>query len=165
MYDHTIGVPLVVAGPGIPSNQRFAAQTYLRDLFPTFCDLAGVPTPESVEGRSLVPVLNGLVREIYPETYAYWHISSNRAAKLADAGINAELPIERMVRTDRWKLIYYSHLQRHQLFDLVNDPYELKDLSAVPGFDAIKLELERKMKAWFAPRTAPYNKPPEARKS
>jgi arylsulfatase A-like enzyme len=157
MYDHTIGVPLIIAGPGIPQNQRFAAQTYLRDLFPTVCDLVGAPTPASVEGKSLVPVLNGLKREIYPEVYAYWHPSSARAAKMKASGLNAELPIERMVRTDRWKLIYYAHLQRYQLFDLSSDPHELKDLAGRPEYQSIETELRHKLREWFTPRIAAYN--------
>jgi arylsulfatase A-like enzyme len=164
MYEHTIGVPLIMAGPGIPMNRRFDAQTYLRDLYPTLCDFLGAPIPVTVEGRSLRPVLQGLAREIYPEVYAYWHISSSRAAKMADSGIAAELPIERMVRTDRWKLIYYSHLQRYQLFDLANDPHELRDLSPQPEHQGIKAELQRKLRDWFDPRTAPFN-PPKGRRT
>ncbi|MDO8539994.1 MAG: sulfatase-like hydrolase/transferase [Opitutaceae bacterium] len=157
MYEHTLGVPLILAGPGIPENQRFAAQTYLRDLFPTVCDIVSAPLPVTVEGRSFLPVLKGHVREVYPEVYAYWHISSARAAKMAEAGRPAELPIERMVRTERWKLIYYSHLQRYQLFDLTNDPYELRDLSAAAEHQGVKAELQRKLRAWFDPRIAPFN--------
>ena len=129
------------------------------------CEFVGTPVPATVEGRSVLPVLKGLVREIYPEVYAYWHISSARAAKMAEAGLPAELPIERMVRTDRWKLIYYSHLKRYQLFDLASDPHELKDLSGLPEYDGIKTELQRKMRAWFDPRIAPYNVVQERRKS
>jgi arylsulfatase A-like enzyme len=165
MYDHTIGVPLVLAGPGIPENERFTAQTYLRDLLPTVCEFIGTPAPATVEGRSVLPVMKGLVREIYPEVYAYWHISSSRAAKMAEAGLAAELPIERMVRTDRWKLIYYSHLKRYQLFDLVNDPHELKDLSGRAEYAGIRTELQRKLRTWFDPRIAPYNVVQEPRKS
>jgi arylsulfatase A-like enzyme len=158
MYEHTIGVPLIIAGPGIPRNRRLGAQTYLRDLYPTICDLLGAPIPASVEGRSLLPVLKGQSQEIHPEVYAYWHISSSRAAKMAASGVTAELPIERMVRTDRWKLIYYSHLQRYQLFDLVSDPYELNDLSSRPEHERMKSELQGKLRDWFAPRVAPYNR-------
>ncbi len=142
MYEHTIGVPLIVAGPGIPENRRFAAQVYLRDLFPTFCDLAGIAIPATVEGRSFAPVLRGLAREIHPETYAYWHRQDHPG----------ELPIQRMVRTERWKLIYYSHLPRWQLFDLETDPHELNDLSADPRQQAVFEELRGKLEAWFAPR-------------
>ncbi|MBI4626896.1 MAG: sulfatase-like hydrolase/transferase [Verrucomicrobia bacterium] len=147
MYEHTIGVPLIMAGPGIPRNQRFAAQIYLRDLYPTVCELAGIPIPATVEGRSVVPVLAGLAREIYPEVYAYWHKPTK----------NAELPIQRMVRTERWKLIYYSHLNRYQLFDLASDPHELKDLSSHPDYGGLRAGLRRKTNEWFAPRIKPYS--------
>jgi arylsulfatase A-like enzyme len=142
MYEHAIGVPLIMRGPGIPANTRFAAQTYLRDLYPTICDLVGIITPATVEGRSLVPVLTGRAREIYPEVYGYWH----NAAK------TAPFPMERMVRTDRWKLIYYSHLDRHQLFDLENDPFELRDHSNNPAHASVRADLQRKLDAWFTPR-------------
>lgn len=154
MYDHTIGVPLIMAGPGIPRNQRFAAQTYLRDLYPTVCELAGIPIPATVEGRSLVPVLSGLARDIYPEIYAYWHQEK----------YGAELPLQRMVRTERWKLISYSHLNRAQLFDLANDPHELKDLASDPRHQDLVLDLRRKLNDWFAPRIEPYKSPIPQRK-
>ena len=153
MYEHTIGVPLIMAGPGIPQNQRVAAQTYLRDLYPTVCDLVGIPIPATVEGRSLGPVLTGLTREIYPEVYAYWHNPDDRGP----------LPVERMVRTDRWKLIFYSHLNRYQLFDLTNDPNELKDLSASPEHQNLMAGLRRKMSDWFTPRIVPYLANPDRR--
>ena len=142
MYDHTIGVPLVMAGPGVPRSQRFNAQAYLRDLYPTVCDLAGISIPATVEGKSLVPVLTGTARQIYPEIYACWHRE----------GVTGELPIQRMVRTDRWKLIFYAHLNRYQLFDLETDPYELKDLSSDPRQQALMTGLQRKLTDWFAPR-------------
>jgi arylsulfatase A-like enzyme len=142
MYEHTIGVPLILAGPGIPPNRRFAAQAYLYDLYPTVCDLAGIPIPKTVEGRSLVPILSGRVREIHPEVYAYWH----------RAGLDAPVPIQRMVRTERWKLIYYSHLDRWQLFDLQADPHELSDLSSRPEHRQTVTELRRKLDQWFTAR-------------
>jgi arylsulfatase A-like enzyme len=60
--------------------------------------------------------------------------------------------MERMVRTDRWKLIYYSHLDRHQLFDLENDPFELRDHSNNPAHASVRADLQRKLDAWFTPR-------------
>lgn len=142
MYDHTLGVPLLMAGPGVPVNRRFAAQTYLRDLFPTVCELVGIPIPATVEGRSLAPVLWGLASQVHAETYAYWHRPDHPG----------ELPIQRMVRTDRWKLIYYAHLPRWQLFDLESDPHELRDLSADPRHEAVLKDLQGRLNAWFTPR-------------
>jgi arylsulfatase A-like enzyme len=142
MYEHTIGVPLVLAGPGIPRDRRFAAQAYLRDLFPTVCELAGIPIPATVEGQSLVPVLAGTVPRIHSELYACWHRD----------GVPGAFPMQRMVRTDRWKLIHYAHLERRQLFDLESDPHELRDLSSDPRHAATMAGLQRQLDAWFAPR-------------
>ena len=151
MYDHTIGVPLIMRGPRIPANRRFNAQTYLRDLYPTVCDLIGLAIPASVEGRSLMPVLSGQTQQIYLEVYAYWHRSE----------YSAELPVQRMVRTERWKLIYYSNVNRYQMFDLANDPFELRDLSHASQFRTEFDSLKGKLDAWFGPRIAPFKNAPK----
>ena len=57
LYEHSIRVPLMMAGPGVPAGKRSEAFAYLIDIFPTLCELTGVPTPETVEGRSLVPAM------------------------------------------------------------------------------------------------------------
>ncbi len=111
-YEHSIGVPLILRGPGIPAGRKTAAQCYLRDLYPTICELAGVPTPKSVHSKSLVPAINGKKREIHPFVVGYF--------------TNAQ----RMIREGDWKLVWYPHLARYQLFDLKNDPLELSNLFA-----------------------------------
>jgi arylsulfatase A-like enzyme len=131
MYDHTIGVPFIVAGPGIPRGQRTEAQIYLRDMYPTTCELAGIPIPETVEGRSIVPILNGTKNQIYPAIYGYFR--------------NAQ----RMIRTDRWKLISYPELKKYQLFDLRDDPDERSDLASLPQHRKLRDRLTRQMNAWF----------------
>src|SRR3954467_7503043 len=65
MYEHTINVPLVITGPGIRAGQRVDTQCYLRDLFPTMCELAGIAAPET-DGRSLVPAIHGEKTESHP---------------------------------------------------------------------------------------------------
>jgi arylsulfatase A-like enzyme len=108
-YEHTIGVPLILRGPGIPRGQRIAAQCYLRDLFPTTCDLAGIAIPATVQSRSLVPALNGAT--IYPAVFGCY------------------TDTQRMIRDERWKLVWYPKLPRYQLFDLADDSDELRDLA------------------------------------
>lgn len=111
LYEHTFGVPLLVRGPGVPRGQKRDADCYLRDLFPTACEMAGVPVPATVEGRSLVPVLAGKAEEVYPAVFGYF----------ADA--------QRCVRDGRWKLIRYPRVGVTQLFDLRADPHETTDLA------------------------------------
>jgi arylsulfatase A-like enzyme len=141
MYEHTIGVPFVMAGPGVPRNRRIGAQIYLRDIFPTVCDLARIPIPDTVEGRSLLPVLSGERTTLYPEIYAYWQRD------------RTPVPTQQMVRTERWKLIYYSQLDRYQLFDLSADPHELHDLADSSAHQATRQDLQSRLLAWFRDRT------------
>jgi arylsulfatase A-like enzyme len=130
MYEHTIGVPLIICGPGIPAGKRSAAPIYLRDLYPTVCDLAGVPIPRSVDAKSQAAVIRGTAERVHDEVYTYF------------------MDFQRAIRTDRWKLIYYPHLKRDQLFELAADPDELIDLSADPKHAATLAELRQKLDAW-----------------
>jgi len=130
MYEHTINVPLVISGPGIPAGQRFAAQCYLRDLFPTACELAGIAVPP-IDGRSLVPVLQGKQAEVYPFIVGYFQDT------------------QRMIREGSWKLIWYPKIDRWQLFDIGADPDELHDASARPDQAARMAELRGKLTKWL----------------
>ncbi len=129
MYEHTVGVPLILRGPGIPRGHRSKAQCYLRDLFPTTCDLASVPIPPSVQSRSLLPVLKGGAGE--PEVFACF------------------TDTQRMIRDERWKLIWYPKLPRCQLFDLESDPDEMHDLSADAKQTARVAAMKAKLEAWL----------------
>jgi arylsulfatase A-like enzyme len=130
MYEHTINVPLIVTGPGLPRDQRTAAQVYLRDLYPTVCDLCQIPIPETVTGRSFAPVLRGETESIHPFAVGYFRDK------------------QRMIRTHRWKLIEYPHLGRFQLFDLVNDPHELRDLSGEREWSEVQQRLLTELREW-----------------
>jgi arylsulfatase A-like enzyme len=130
MYEHTINVPLVIAGPDIPAGGRFAAQCYLRDLFPTACELAGVESPP-LDGRSLAPVIRGERDEIHPFIVGYFQDS------------------QRMIRAGRWKLVWYPKIDRWQLFDVSTDPHELADRIADPDQHERVADLRGKLAAWL----------------
>ena len=55
LYEHSVRVPLIMAGPGIPRNERRSTFCYLLDIYPILCDLVGLEPPETVEGKSLFP--------------------------------------------------------------------------------------------------------------
>ncbi|GAB4137227.1 MAG: sulfatase-like hydrolase/transferase [Planctomycetaceae bacterium] len=131
MYEHTIGVPLIFSGPGIPQNRKTSAQCYLRDLFPTTCELANIPIPRSVNGRSLKPVIDGKATSLYPHIFGRFR------------------NVQRMIRTDEWKLIYYPQAKRTQLFHLKTDPLEMKNLFNRKKHAAIQKELLKKLADWM----------------
>jgi arylsulfatase A-like enzyme len=131
-YEHTIGVPLIIAGPGVQAGARSAVQCYLRDLFPTVCDLTGIATPPSVQGRSLAAVLRGGNVENYPAIYG----------RFTDT--------QRMMRTaDGWKLIWYPKIARQQLFHVSEDPGELHDLAQDRSEEKRLHQMMSDLQAWL----------------
>ncbi|MFA6543330.1 MAG: sulfatase-like hydrolase/transferase [Limisphaerales bacterium] len=131
LYEHTFGVPLILRGPGIARGRRVDAACYLRDLFPTTCELAGVAIPDTVQGRSFAASLSGQARPAYP------HV------------IGCFTDTQRVIRDDRWKFIWYPKAKRRQLFDLTNDPDELHDLTPEPRHAGKVAELQMKLETWL----------------
>lgn len=114
LYEHSMRVPLVIAGPGLPANRTNDAMCYLYDVLPTLGALAGVKGPPTSEGLDFSPTLR----------------DSGQPARRSL--IFAYQNVQRALREDRYKLIRYPQVDRTQLFDLVNDPDERTDLSAQP---------------------------------
>ena len=123
VYEHSARVPCIVRAPGKTGGRRSHALTHTPDLHPTLCELAGVPRADTVETRSLVPLLDGATDSHRPVVCQVYK------------------DVQRMVTDGRWKLIRYYQSQERpdagtdgiQLFDLSADPWELSDLSGESG--------------------------------
>ncbi len=132
MYEHTIGVPLVMRGPSIPKGKQLATQCYLRDLFPTLCDLVGIPGPgERIDGLSLQAALRGDKEEVHPFIVGYFRT------------------VQRMIRDTNWKYVDYPQVDRQQLFHISDDPNEINDLSDDPAHNATKVRLATSLHRWL----------------
>ena len=126
LYDHSMRIPLIMRGPGIPAGRQSDALVYLFDLFPTLCERANIPLPESNEGHSLNALLSGLTNR---------HRRSIFSAYQGVFGDPQGKPCQRSVKDERHKLIQSicDGKTTWQLFDLQNDPYETEDLIGQPG--------------------------------
>ena len=130
VYEHSVRVPLVISGPGIPEGQTRAQLCYLYDVYPTLCELAGVEIPETVEFSSLKQLFDEPDRPHRDHLYFSF------------------MSWQRAVRGERYKLIEYAvDGARHtQLFDLKNDPEEVRDLfredSNEPEIQRLRRRLE-----------------------
>jgi len=116
LYECTLRVPLILAGPGLPAGCCVDAQHHSCDLLPTLCDLADLPVPGTVETRSLLPLVAG---------------EPGRSATFA-----LYKDVQSAVCDGRWKLIRYRRsaqtgrgTDRTQFFDLLLDPWESDDRS------------------------------------
>ncbi len=132
VYDHSVHVPLLMAGPGVPKSRRIDAFCYLLDVFPTACALTGVPPPEGLDGLSLAPLLKG------------------DKAKVRDTLFFAYRDFQRAVQDGRWKLIEYDVKGKRttQLFDLAADPWESKNLADDPANAKELARLREELAGW-----------------
>lgn len=128
VYEHSMKVPLLFTGPGIPADERHEGLVYMQDLVPTLLDFAGVTPPDTMEYQSLAPLLRG--ESVAGRSHIY----------------GAYMMLQRMVRNERYKLIYYPTIQRHRLYDLQNDPQELKDLSDQPEYASLLQEMKQELR-------------------
>lgn len=117
LYEHSVRVPLILSGPGIPEGERRDTYVYLFDIFPTLCELTGTPVPASVDGRSFVPS----IREEGKVHRANLYLGFNE--------------LVRGVKDEQFKLIEYAVTGRAtQLFDLRADPWETVNLYGQPEY-------------------------------
>jgi len=139
MYEESIRMPFLVRWPaGIKPATRSDAIALNIDFAPTFLEIAGLPKSAEMQGRSLLPVLRGNQPRDWRTSmyYRYYHDPGDHNTR-AHYG----------VRTRTHKLMYFWKKDQWELFDLVNDPYELHNLYGEPGQDTLtatlKAELEK----------------------
>ncbi len=113
LYEHSMGAPMIFAGPGIRSGQSDALM-YLFDIFPSACELAGVRTPPGLDGRSVAAVIRG-AKNAHRDTIFLAYESGQRA-----------------VRRGEWKLYRFPLVNHSLLFHLAEDPHELNNLTSEP---------------------------------
>jgi choline-sulfatase len=126
LFDHSVRVPLIVAGPDIARGRTLREPVYLQDVMATCIELAGLQKPDYVEFNSLLPLLRKEIRES-----AY------------DAIYGAYLDVQRSVTMGGYKLILYPEIKKTLLYNLRRDPLEMRDLSEKKGS-------LRRMKTLFA---------------
>lgn len=130
VFEHSMRVPLIFVGPGIPAGKSTRAFSYLLDVYPTLCDVLGVPPPAGLEGESLRPLWEG------------------KKAKVRDSVFLPFIQIQRAVRDERWKLICYPKISHRQLFDLQTDPHERTNLADRAEYAGHVQRLTRLMEQW-----------------
>lgn len=129
LYDHSMKVPLILAGPNIPPG-RSDALVYLLDIFPTVCELVGAEVPAGLDGRSFAGALLGRPRDA------------------RDSLFLAYRDMQRSVRDERWKLIRYPEVSVTQLFDLKADPDERSNLASDPAQAPRLAAMLARLRAW-----------------
>jgi len=128
MYDDSVRVPLMVIGPDVPKNKKIDAAVYLQDIMPSTLELAGVEKPKQVQFKSLMPLIEGKSKSSY------------------DAIYGAYIDFQRMISANGYKMIYYPKINKTLLYNLRDDPYEMKNLADDPTNAGLKKKLKTRLK-------------------
>ena len=132
MYEQSVGIPLIMAGPTIARNAVRTDPLSLIDLTPTIAEAVGLAPDQAWQGRSFLSVAQG--REGRPDSdsiFSQYHAH----------GVSHSIF---MIRKGRFKYIYYPHFPA-QLFDLERDPLEMHDLSTNSEYASVITELHAEL--------------------
>jgi len=123
MYEESIRVPILICDPREHKARTIDALTLNIDLAPTILDLAGVTIPKEMQGRSLVPFVQGRRPNNWRRDFFYEHHTMTKV-----------IPEVEGVRNERWKYVRWVTTLPlfEELFDLKSDPEELNNLASDP---------------------------------
>jgi choline-sulfatase len=150
-YEQASRVPLILSWPGapqrVPAGARFGGAVSLLDLTRTLIDVAGAPDPGALDldGDSLLPPLGALAGGDADGAAALW-----KDEVIVEYYGHATNRPQRMLRAGRWKYAYY-HGEPAELYDLVADPQEFRNLAGGPEVAAIESALRRRLLADWDP--------------
>jgi N-acetylglucosamine-6-sulfatase len=138
LYEESIRVPLLISGPGLPKGRKRSQPVSNIDLAPTILDLTDAKAQRRMDGRSLLPLIDDRL------------LSPGRPIVL-EAFFNADDPEEdpetppthyQAVRTDRYLYARYGTGEQ-ELYDLLNDPFELQSRHDDPSYGPVQAALDR----------------------
>ncbi|HSK83270.1 MAG TPA: sulfatase [Rubrobacter sp.] len=125
VYEEDVRYPMVVRGPGVGHDAKDERLVSGIDLMPTFLELAGAPTPEYVDGRSLAPVLSGWDPS--------WRDSLLLEGYNDGFGKKAYVPPDfKAIRTSDGRTYVEYETGERELYDLRTDPHQLRSLHDEP---------------------------------
>jgi arylsulfatase A-like enzyme len=138
MHEPSIRVPMMVRYPKMIRAGSVADPMVLNlDIAPTFLELAGVEIPQWMQGRSLVPLLQGQAPANWRQDWLYEYYEYPGPHNVRK---------NRGVRTERYKLIhYYEAPEEFELYDLQEDPGELHSLYGDPRYASLTSDLRQRL--------------------
>lgn len=128
LFEHSLRVPFIIRGPGIPRGEVRDARIYLQDAMATTLDLAGADTA-GLDFRSVMPLVRGERQTQYGSIYGAFAAKHQRA-----------------VIDGHHKLVLYPASRTTLLFDLAADPLEMTDLAGGPDSLGLRRRLFAKLR-------------------
>ena len=153
MYEPSIRVPMMVRYPGhVKPGAKSAEMVLNLDMAPTLLDIAGLPVPVEMQGKSMLPLAEGKPEVAWRKDWLYEYYEY--------PGFENVRPC-RGVRTDRYKFIhFFSEPQEFELYDLQKDPDEKDNLYGKAGYEELTAHLKERLAALRADTNDTYEYKP-----
>jgi arylsulfatase A-like enzyme len=153
-FEQATRSPLIISAPAIKGGNKNASPTEFVDVFPTLCELAGIETPQGLDGKSLIPIMTNSVQRVKNYAVSEFH------------RFNGEQKIEGYtLRTDKYRYTVWVPLEVREgaaynedevvaveLYDYVKDPLETVNHYNEPEYKEIQKRLSGYMKEYFSNR-------------
>ena len=137
LFEQGTRVPFIICEPGAKGNGQVSKRVVeCLDFYPTLAELCGLPIPKELEGRSLAPLLNNPAAEWNHPAFTVWSENGRTLHGVA-------------VRNERWRYAEFTDGSA-MLLDLDNDPKELKNVAEDPKNAAVRAELSKLVKNYWA---------------
>ena len=139
MYEESLAMPLVVQYPAeIPAGTEIDGLTQNLDFAPTFLDYAGAEIPEEMQGQSMRVLLRSGTSGTDFRNAIYYHYYDFPAFHMVKRHYG--------IRTQRYKLMhFYDDIDQWEMYDLQEDPQEVKNLYDDPAYTEIQQELHQEL--------------------
>jgi len=139
MYDQITHVPMIVWSPGrFDGGRAIDALCQQMDIGPAILELAGVEVPDTLEALTILPALRG----------SEWKGRSHVFAEQARDGILTHAEFMTMVRSKAWKLVHFLDEPYGQLFNLLEDPAEVRNRWNDPSAAEMKQKMLAALREW-----------------
>ncbi|WP_339881481.1 sulfatase-like hydrolase/transferase [Polaribacter vadi] len=129
MYEHSMRAPFIISGPNIKADKKIETPIYLQDAMATSLELASIKKPNYVSFKSVLPLMQNNSNINYESIYG------------------AYMGTQRMLIKDQWKLIVYPKIKKKKLFHLLEDEFEMNDLTINPKYSNKVIEMTNLLEA------------------
>jgi arylsulfatase A-like enzyme len=137
MYEESLRTPLVVRWPGVTGSGKVNDELVSNlDFAQTFLEIGGVEAPDDMQGKSLVPLLQGNTPGDWRKSlyYHYYEFPGAHSVRKHEG-----------IATKEYKLMHFYNLDEWELYDLANDPREMRSVYDDPAFEKVILQLKKEL--------------------
>ncbi len=152
-YDSSYHIPLIISDPATTRSHGCVVDAFTEavDVMPTLLNIAGGQAPAQLDGRSLLPLINGDNKLAWRNSVHWEYDFRDVAARTAEQhfGIESQVCNLSVMRSRQYKYVHFAALPS-LLFDLEADPHETRNLMNEPAYHSVAIDCAEELLSWRA---------------